>query len=537
MSAAQPRVEPAGAAPTGTPIRNCLFIMCDQLRADYLSCYGGPVDTPNIDRLAARGARFTRAFVSSGVCGPARMSFYTGRYPISHRVTWNRVPMPVDERTLGDLMRESGRELSLLGKTHFVPDRSALHAHGYRMDDTERQLFEEGGFVPIERYDGHFEPASDSAYRHYLIAQGYDSDRPWTDYVIGSLDDGGEPASGWLLRNATLPARVRAEDSETAYLTTRAIDWITSQGDSPWALHLSYIKPHWPFKAPAPYHALFGVDDCPRPNRAAHERQNPHPVFGAYQRQEESESFARDEVWQAIRPVYMGLVKQIDDELGRLFEVLESRGRFEDTLIVFTADHGDLAGDHWLGEKEYFYDPVMRVPMIVCDPLAPAERRGVVSDAMVECVDIVPTVLDALGLPAHEHRIEGRSLLPLTRSGEPPDDWRDCVFGQLDYAYREARQFLGREVGECNGIMVREDRYKFVWWEGFAEQLFDLHDDPLELHDRGADPSLASVRERCRARMAQWLATRKHRTTENHAQVDARTHAHERLMSILIGRW
>ncbi|MEZ5658015.1 MAG: sulfatase-like hydrolase/transferase [Burkholderiaceae bacterium] len=526
---------PATGAPA--PIRNCLFIMCDQLRADYLSCYGGPVPTPNIDRLAAAGVRFTRAYVNAGVCGPARMSFYSGRYPISHRVTWNRVPMPVDERTLGDLMRESGRELALLGKTHFVPDRHALHAHGYRMDEPERRLFDEGGFMPVERYDGHFEPGEDSPYRRYLLERGYDSARPWTDFVIGSRDAHGEPATGWLLRNAPLPALVAAEDSETAYLTTRAIDWISAQGDTPWALHLSYIKPHWPFKAPQPYHAMFGVDDCPAPTRAAHERVNPHPVFGAYQRLEESESFARDEVWQAVRPVYMGLVRQIDDELGRLLDALQAQGRLQDTLIVFTADHGDLAGDHWLGEKEYFYEPVMRVPMIVCDPGAPATMRGLVSDAFVECVDVAPTLLDALGLPAHEHRIEGRSLLPITRTGSPASNWRDCVFGQLDYAYREARQFLGRDIDACNGIMVREDRYKYIWWQGYAEQLFDLHDDPDELHDRGKDAALAPVRERCRARMADWLATRKHRTTEDRAQVQARTHAHERMMSILIGRW
>jgi arylsulfatase A-like enzyme len=495
------------------------------------------VPTPNIDRLAARGMRFDRAYVSSGVCGPARMSYYTGRYPVSHRVTWNRVPMPVDERTLGDLMRASGRELALLGKTHFVPDPRALEVHGYRLDEYERRLFDEGGFVPVERYDGHFEPANDSPYRRYLLERGYDSERPWTDFVIGSRDAEGNHASGWLLRNSPLPALVRAEDSETAYLTGRAIDWIDAQGDAPWALHLSYIKPHWPFKAPAPYHDMFGVNDCPRPVRADHERERPHPVFGAYQRLEESESFAQDHVWQAIRPVYMGLVKQIDDELGRLFDALEAKGRFDDTLVVFCADHGDLAGDHWLGEKEYFYEPVMRVPMIVCDPGAAPGRRGAVSDAFVECVDVAPTILEALGLPAHDHRIEGRSLLALTRGEDTPPDWRDCVFGQLDYAYREAREFLGRDVGECNGLMVRESRYKYVWWEGFDEQLFDLQEDPEELVDRGTDPSLETVRARCRNRVTEWLATRKHRTTESRDQVSARTHAHERMMGILIGRW
>lgn len=535
----------SGAPGAGRAVRNVLFIMCDQLRADLLSCYGGPVATPNIDALAAGGVRFERAYVNSGVCGPSRMSFYTGRYPDSHRVTWNRVPTPIDERTLGDYLRDAGMPLHLLGKTHFVPDRGATARDARLHDAAENALFEEGGFTPIERYDGHFEPEAGSPYRRYLLERGYESDKPWTDFVIGSSAPDGSLATGWLLRNAALPARVRPEDSETAYLTSRAIDFIERQGEVPWVLHLSYIKPHWPFKAPAPYHAIYGPDDCPVPDRAGHERVSPHPVFGAYQRLEESQSFARDEVWRAVRPVIMGLVRQIDDEIGRLTSRLAALGRLDDTLIVFTADHGDLSGDHWLGEKEYFYEPVMRVPMIVRDPSPLADaRRGVVEEAFVECVDVVPTVLDALGLPAHAHRVEGRSLLALTRGGGTGaaavgarTAWRDAVFGQLDYAYREARVFLGRAPDACQGYMVRDARYKLIWWRDYPAQLFDLQEDPRELHDRGADPALRAVREALGERLTRWLATLKHRTTETLEQVERRTHAHERMMGILIGRW
>ncbi|MBL0422913.1 sulfatase-like hydrolase/transferase [Ramlibacter sp. AW1] len=515
--------------------RNVLFIMCDQLRPDYLSCYGGVLQTPNIDRIAARGLRFDRAFVTSGVCGPSRTSFYTGRYPISHRVTWNRVPLPLDELTLGDYLAEAGRPLHLLGKTHFVPDAARLRR--LRPDPEQRRLLDEGGFTPVERYDGHFEPAADSPYRRYLIDQGYKGPTPWTDYVIGSTGADGQFASGWYMRNAPLAARVAAADSETAYLTSRAIGFIEQQGDTPWALHLSYIKPHWPYKAPAPYHTLYGAADAPRPVRADHERVDPHPVFGAYQRLEESECFAQDHVVDAIRPVYMGLVKQIDDELGRLLDRLEQLGRLDDTLIVFTSDHGDLAGDHWLGEKEYFFEPVMRIPLIVSDPSAAARAsRGTASEAMVECIDVVPTVLDFLGLPSQEHRVEGRSLLPLLRGGQP-GEWRSQVFGHLDYAYREARTFLGRGPQECNGFMVRGERYKYIWWEGYRSQLFDLQEDPQELHDLGTDPGLEPVRRAMREDLLRWLASSRRRTTESSQQVLERTHAHERMMGILIGRW
>lgn len=515
--------------------RNVLFIMCDQLRSDYLSCYGGAVHTPHIDRLAAGGVRFDRAYVTSGVCGPARTSYYTGRYPISHRVTWNRVPLPVDELTLGDYLGDAGRALHLLGKTHFVPDRTGLNRLAVPAERRER--LDEGGFTPVERYDGHFEMAQDSPYRQYLLDHGYRSEQPWTDFVIGSRRPDGEHASGWYMRNAPLAAQVAPEHSETAYLTSRAIEFVEAQGEQPWALHLSYIKPHWPYKAPAPYHALYGPQDAPRPVRNQRERERPHPVHGAYQRLEESEAFAQDHVVEAIRPVYMGLVKQIDDELGRLMDCLARLGRLDDTLIIFTSDHGDLAGDHWLGEKEYFYEPVMKVPLIVRDPLPEADAtRGTATDRLVECIDIVPSILDFLGLPTQDHRVEGRSLLPLTR-WEPVANWRTAVFGHLDYAYREARHFLGRGTHECNGFMVRNDRYKYIWWEGYPCQLFDLQQDPDELDDRGAEPALEGVRRALHAQLMAWLVARRRRTTETTQQALDRTHAHERMMGILIGRW
>lgn len=540
MNPATPTPTPTPAqARTGNAVRNVLFVMCDQLRSDHLSCFGGHLATPNIDRLAARGVRFSRAYVSSGVCGPSRTSYYTGRYPISHRVTWNRVPQPIDERSLGDLLEEHGRSLRLLGKTHFVPDAAGLAASGLQfVSDRARRLFAEGGFDPVERYDGHFEPAASSPYRQYLLARGYAGDKPWTEYVIGSDGEGGQTASGWLLRNAALPARVRAEDSETAYLTQRAMDFMSAQGDSPWCLHLSYIKPHWPFKAPAPYHELFGPEDCRAPVRSPAERSDPHPVHAAYQRLEESVTFASDTVWRAIRPVYMGLVKQIDDEIGRLAEHMRRLGRLDDTLVVFTSDHGDLSGDHWLGEKEYFYEPVMRVPFFVCDPSSAADAtRGSLREDFVEAIDVVPTILDALGLPVPTHRVEGRSLLPLLHAAAAPARWRDCVFGQLDYAWREARTFLGRAPDECQGFMVRDARYKYLHWEGYPCQLFDLQEDPHELHDRGADPALAHVRADLHERLFEWQRDARRRTTESDAQVENRTHAHERMMGIQIGRW
>src|SRR5206468_3779742 len=147
------------------------------------------------------------------------------------------------------------------------------------------------------------------------------------------------------------------EHSETAYLTDLALDWIRAQGETPWVLHLSYVKPHWPYVAPAPYHALYrGRDVGPILRGAQDGTADEHPVVAAYRRHDEALSFAREEVARHVRPAYMGLVAQLDHHLGRVLDDLDALGRTRDTLIVFTSDHGEFLGDRGLGEKELFYD-------------------------------------------------------------------------------------------------------------------------------------------------------------------------------------
>ena len=197
-------------------VRNVLFIMCDQLRRDFVSCYGAsPVPTPNLDLLAPSGVRFDNAYVQSGVCGPTRMSYCTGRYVSSHGATWNRVPLSAIEPTLGDCLREAGRAAALAGKTHALPDSEALARLGIEVESERGALLREGGFAVVDRYDGHSPPGPESGYVAWLRKRGYDSADPWSDTVIG-VDDGGRFASGWQLRNVHLPSRVAEAYSETA---------------------------------------------------------------------------------------------------------------------------------------------------------------------------------------------------------------------------------------------------------------------------------------------------------------------------------
>jgi arylsulfatase A-like enzyme len=515
---------------------NVLFIMADQLRWDHLACAGHPyLRTPNLDALARRGVRFTQAYVSSGVCGPSRMSYYTGRYPSSHGATWNRVPLSVGELTLGEYLKGHGLSLALAGKTHVMADHAGLARLQLEGNTELHMLLSSGGFQELDRYDGHHRPGDESGYPGFLRAHGYDSSDPWSDYVISAVDADGRVVSGWHMRHVHLPARVREEHSETAYMTDQALRYIERMGDAPWVLHLSYAKPHWPYMAPAPYHAKYTPEQCLPVVRSEAERADANPVVAAYRLSEESVNFSRDECIRTVRPAYQGLIEQLDHHLGRVFDMLERKRLFERTLVVFCSDHGDFLGDHWLGEKELFYDTVQRVPFIVVDPSPAADvTRGTTDDRFVECVDVVPTVLDALGLEIPAHRIEGLSLLPLTRGDRPP--WRDIVAGELDFAYKAARRRLGLGVDACYGWSLRDAQWRYVYWQSAPEQLYDLAADPDQFIDLGRSSAHEAIRRRYRDRLLQWLAQRKRRTSVTHEQVERATDNHKRA-GVFFGQW
>lgn len=520
-------------------VRNILFIMADQLRADYLSCYGHPtLQTPNFDRLAVRGTRFSRAYVQAPVCGPSRMSFYTGRYISSHGSSCNGVPLRVGEMTIGDHLRPLGMRVALVGKTHMTEDRSGMQRLGITRDTIEGVFASECGFEPYERDDGVWPDQMnprDLAYNRYLREQGYAADNPWHEFANAGRAAGGEMLSGWLMRNARTPAAVKEEHSETAYMTNRAMDFIRDAGDEPWCLHLSYIKPHWPYIAPAPYHNMYGPQDVLPANRSEAERIAPHPVVAAFMQHEESRNFARDDVRAAVIPTYMGLIRQLDDHLGRLLGFLEDRGLMESTMIVATSDHGDYLGDHWLGEKELFHEESVRIPLIVYDPDDRAEvTRGTVDDRLVEAIDLAPTFVEAAGGKVPGHILEGQSLLPLLRGDAQA--WRDMAVSECDYASREARRTLGRAPGSAHAWMLRTDRWKYIEYEGFRPQLFDLAADPGELSDLGDDDAHEAVRHALHERLFTWMRSRRMRVTMSDEEVEKRTGTHKKRGNF-IGVW
>ena len=476
--------------------KNILFIMCDQLRADYLSCYGHPhLHTPNIDALAARGVRFTQAFVQSTICGPSRMCAYTGRYMRSHGSTQNGVPLKVGEMTLGDHLKPLGVRTVLVGKTHMVADTDGMERLGIEPDSLIGVHLSECGFEPYERDDG-LHPdgpySPDPAYDHYLRAKGYQAENPWEHLANSGAAPDGTLQNGWLYSHADKAARLPEEDTETPYMTRRAMQFMReAKADGrPWCLHLSYIKPHWPYIVPAPYHAMYGPQDVQPALRDDLERTSPHPILAAFQEERYSTVFNRKGARETVIPAYMGLIKQIDDQLGLLFAFMNEQGLSDETMVVFTSDHGDYLGDHWLGEKYLFHNQSVQVPLIIADPSPQADAtRGTVCPALVEMIDLAPTFVETFGGAALPHILEGRSLVPLLRGQMP--EWRGVVISEYDYAFDLARVKLAVPVPDARLYMVYDGRFKYIHADGFAPMLYDLATDPKEFRDLGRDPDHA----------------------------------------------
>jgi arylsulfatase A-like enzyme len=490
---------------------NILFIMYDQLRFDYLSCAGHPhLHTPNFDRVAAKGVRFTNAYVQSPICGASRMCFYTGRYVSSHGAAWNGFPLRVGEHTMGDHLREVGMDCWLLGKTHMKADAKGMARLGLSPDSEIGARQAECGFDSWIRDDGlwghgpdGFYDAKRSPYNEYLKSKGYESENPWADFANAGIDEEGDMASGWMFQNADKPANIREEDSETPWLTRQTIDFI-DQAKGPWCAHVSYIKPHWPYIVPAPYHDMFGANHVPVPLRDDRERDDPHPVFGAYMSNKIATAFQRDDVRQKVIPAYMGLIKQCDDQLGLLLDHLDATGRADDTMIVLTSDHGDYLGDHWMGEKDLFHAQSVKVPMIVFDPRPQADpARGTTCDALVESIDLVPTFVEAAGGTPKANILEGRSLMPWLQGQTP--DWRDYAISEFDYSPTPQGAKLGLEPDDCRLFMVFDGRYKMMHaMGGFRPMLFDVQTDPDEFDDLAKGPGHEKILERLYDQLAQW---------------------------------
>lgn len=469
-------------------IKNVLFVTFDQWRADCVSAAGfDHIDTPVLDSLAADGTLFRNHFTNSAPCGPARTSLYTGLYPMTHRSVRNGTPLDARFTNVALEARKKGLEPALFGYTDASVDPRTVEGDDPRLHDYEGVL---PGFTEMLR---HGSPRA--LWEAWLAEKGHEFPRGIGFNWLPDREGHENEPLGFA------PARLPLEDWDTVFVTDRASEYISSQGDKPWFVHLSYWAPHPPFVVPAPYHNRYHRNDSPAPVRAAsaEDEAKAHPwlsyaldhhdkytwIFGA----EMTPATMSDEELAQIRSTYYGMVNQVEDCLGRIVEQLKASGQYDHTLIVVTSDHGEMLGDHWMLGKQGFFDSCYHVPLIIRDPRDGVERGRVV-EAMTEAVDVTPTILHALGLPV-PRAMTGRSLMPWI-NGEAPTDWRDYVMWEYDFRdVKEGKveQALGLQLDSANLCVLRDRRGKYVHFAGLPPLFYDLENDPGELHNRADDPA------------------------------------------------
>jgi arylsulfatase A-like enzyme len=478
-----------------------LFIVSDQLRADCIhGALASHLEIPNLRALMAQSVSFAKHFSVTSPCGPARASLLTGLYAMNHRSVRNGTPLERHHTNLALEARKAGYEPLLFGYTDTSADPKDLDP-----DDPDLKTYEGlmPGFAPVVqlRFDSSLPWVAD------LKAKGYALPKRYLD-LLRAVDPKGK---GRL----QCPTLYRAEDSDTAFLTTETLKALSVREDQDWFAHVAYIRPHPPLAAPAPYCSMYKADEVPaaiRPADIAAE-QAVHPMIDTFFAEPAIRNLyigfdgrldrLPDPDAGRLRAIYFGLITEIDSHIGRLIDYLKATGQYDDTLIIVTGDHGEMLGDHFLWGKETVYDPCFHVPLIIRDP----HRRaavGTVVEAFTESVDVAPTILDWIGQEIPPG-FDGRSLLPFAE-GKAPKRWRDHVFCELDLGDpvkpTRYQKRLGLRLDEANMAILRERRFKYVHFNGgLPPLLFDMENDPHEMTDLAPDPAYAPELLRLARRM------------------------------------
>ena len=420
---------------------NILFIMADQYRGDCVGADGNDaIITPNLDRIAREGVLFSRAYTSTPSCTPARAGLLSGLSPWNHgmlaygRVGW-KYPHELPQE-----MRDAGYYTLGIGKMHWSPQRSLHGFHDTILDESSR----------VESID----------FRSDYVSWFY-SEAPTLDWKATGLGFNDYDAKPYAL-----PERLHT----TAWTGNTAVNFLENYSrEEPFFLKVSFARPHSPYDAPERFWEMYKGRDIPK------------AVVGEWAKKYAPRSGTESSIWHGelgpeqvrkSRIGYYGNITFIDEQVGRMLKTLEDRGWLENTLILFTSDHGDMTGDHHLWRKTYAYEASARIPMLVRWPEGLVNaKRGQRLSYPVELRDVLPTFMDAAGAGVPDD-IDGDSLLKLVR-GET-GGWRP---------------WLDLEHGRCYGPenhwnALTDGRWKYIYHAHLGEeQLFDLENDPQELAD------------------------------------------------------
>lgn len=470
---------------------NILLITADQWRGDCLSALGHPVvKTPEIDALAAEGVLFKRHFASAAPCSPARAGLYTGLYQMNHRVCRNGSPLDARFDNLALAARRAGYDPTLFGYTDTAPDPRTMSPHDPHLTTYEGVL---PGFTVRRLLPEHEKP-----WLSWLRARGH------ADATSRDVHMPRDAEPGTITRS---PPSYSADETQSAFLADELVTWLDEQ-DGPWMAHISLLRPHPPFVVPEPYNRMYAAqepDDFLRlPDREQEMALHPYLAFDLPRQKKGSFLHAATGAvaeWTAediaeLRAIYHGMITETDAQLGRIFRALKDRGLWDETIIVFTSDHAEMAGDHWSFGKGGFFDGSYHIPLVIRDPESRASAGSVV-DHFTSAADVFPTLADIWEVEA-ENSLDGSSLTPFL-SGETPATWRDAAFFEFDFRDVEvgtAEAHFGLRPQECNLAAIRDRDFKYVHFNGLPPLLFDFRQDPAETVNRAEDPDYAAIRLR-----------------------------------------
>jgi arylsulfatase A-like enzyme len=426
---------------------NLVIIHTDEHHFNTLGCYGGEVvETPHIDWLAERGALCTSFYATTPVCSPSRAAFVSGRYPQCTPVVTNNIPLADDVVTFASILGKAGYATGYAGKWH-------LDGGGKPQWGPERQFgFAENQFM-FNR--GHWKKFEDAAEGPRVAAR---NEKGVPSYAVDGADD---------------------KSFATDWLADKAVDFIERQQGGPFCYMVSLPDPHGPNTVRAPYDTMYNGVEVPIP--ATLERSADQiPGWGESQKGVSAESLRR------IMPPYYGMVKCIDDNVGKILDCLRKEKLLDNTIVVFTADHGDECGEHGRLNKGVPYEGSAKIPFVVYYPAkVPA---GTVVDEALSCIDFLPTMLEMMEVETAGTE-QGRDASALI-TGKGVADWHDIAFL--------------RGTGGANWVCAVTDRYKLVYSPKSEPWLFDLEKDPLEVTNCFGEAAYGPIVEQLTAELIEY---------------------------------